>query len=261
MKRTSTAVFLGLFVVTGLLTSCSQDPYPPDKVFVAKKPAPRPLPVPPLVIDAPLVMEFEEGKAATYEVHASVPAPGQPVLSVSDLPTGATFSNDFKLTWNPPYGIVQDKDNPSAVTKSFPVTFKLFDSGNPLVIVQRKAVLLVHDMPQSFTLDTPVTSQMTEGQTFTQTIKVNSVDFPAGPFQVISPDLPKGATFLPDRRDPDAVHHHLHTGLPRRDTPGRLGWKGFLQEVSIHRHGIRGKKPAGIEDDLPGPFTIRGSTP
>ena len=57
----------------------------------------------------PGISEFEQGISRSIEVisHVSVPVPGVPVVSFSDLPSGATFDGK-SITWTPPCGEFPD---------------------------------------------------------------------------------------------------------------------------------------------------------
>ena len=227
------AVWVKTFFLILLLAGCSQDPYPKDKVFTPKKPETPPPPVPPLVLDVPSVMEFDEGKLGVYPVHASVPAPGSPVLSVSDLPEGAQFSvGEMKLSWNPPHAPA-DSTHPASAVRTYAVTFRLTDSRDEVTFIQKKAYLLVHNSPMTVTIDTDQASEMSEGQSFTQRVKINCPDSPKGPFKLFAQGLPTGASIEQDPSDVASFYvrykpdYRVVTVQDSRDT------KGFF-----HKHDV-----------------------
>jgi hypothetical protein len=182
---------LGLVCLVAL-GGCKSDPFTHTEPLSVEKPKePEHIPAP--VLDVPSVMEFVEGKPAEYPIRAVV-YKGSPVVTVSDLPAGATFdANNLKLSWTPSFTAANDPKDPLVVSRSYPVTILLRSSENSKSGVTRTVAFLAKDTARPMTIKLDPPKDIQEGQNYQQRLVVTSEDFPQGPFMVTSENLPQGA--------------------------------------------------------------------
>jgi hypothetical protein len=206
-------------VLLALVAGCKQNPLPTDGELLREKPPVKAPVLPPLLLEMPESVDFFEGKAGELEIKASVPAPGNPLVTIEGLPAGATYdAGTGKLTWTPDFLAANDERDPRAAEKAYPLRVFLRSSEDNLTYVQRPLVILVRDIPRKFNIEypkpaatpapTPVspfpvpvsptaptyTENLEEGQSIERSITVVSEDFPKGPFDLRAQGLPEGAS-------------------------------------------------------------------
>src|SRR5262249_33356129 len=113
------------------LSACQHDPYggkkPADGAPPQKHEKPDPLPGS-NSLQTPGTMNFIEGQKGEFVVRGLVKA-GNPVIQLSNLPTGVTYDQvTQKLTWTPDYAAANDPRDPAILIRVYPVKVSLFSS-------------------------------------------------------------------------------------------------------------------------------------
>lgn len=135
--------FLLLFISLGLAGCGKQLEFPKGNLLSVKPPKD----VNKYQLGYEEVMEFREGELAEYVIAAVVPD-DSPVVTVEGLPPSATFSEKtFRLTWTPAPGM--SKGTRDARFATYPIKIHLRGTLDPLIVVTRKAVLVVFESSKS----------------------------------------------------------------------------------------------------------------
>jgi hypothetical protein len=187
--------FAAVLVATALLVgACKQNPFSQDGKMTQREPAKAEPVFPPLVLDLPKSADALEGQKFEVAVKASVPKPGQPLLTWKGLPPGAVFNPEtMKLTWAPDYQAANDPENPNTALKKYVVDFELTSTENPVVVQRESMLIVVQDVPRELKINlpaVPVPQNLQEGVPFEQIIEVSSEDFPNTAFDLQIKNLP-----------------------------------------------------------------------
>jgi hypothetical protein len=207
---------LSSLVVLATLVGCKQNPLPTDGTLLKERPPVKQAVLPPLLLEMPETVEFFEGKPGEFEIKATVPTPGLPVVTIEGLPEAAIFdATTGKVTWTPGFQDANNERDPRSAEKAYPLRVFLRSSEDKLTYVQRPLVVLVRDIPRSFKVTYPkpagpvtpappvfpappvlpaVVETLEEGKTIEREIVVQSEDFPKGPFDLRAQGLPEGAS-------------------------------------------------------------------
>lgn len=192
-----------LTLVVAISTGCRQNPYPdgPGRFQVEEPKAPREV-LPPFGISVPGVLDFLEGEERKFKIEARVPT-GTPVITILNLPVGATFNGDTnEVVWTPTFLDANDENDPTVKMRTYPVTVELRSSEDPITSVTKDVILVVTDSPREFKFDSSNSQfNLREGFSFQQKVKIKSEDFPNGPFTLEVQNIPPGATVEVDPTD------------------------------------------------------------
>jgi len=268
-----------LVILTSILiVGCKQTPFP-EQGNVSVDPPKKGKEVTPLfVIRAEEVMTFEEGAESKHNIEVNVPEPGLPVVSVSGLPQGAQYSQEEgEIKWSPDFDAANDPSDSTVVTKSYPVEIFATSTIDNLTFVKKKIVLVVHDQPRVMNVSVNSKSVLTEGVQFAQRFKIESDDFPTGPFKVSAANLPIGATLSPVRNTSNEFelrfkpeYSMVQIRSPRQAIPidiVAIGPRGLNVTKSIEwtitdsRQTAIVSGPISITQDLDVNFTINAEDP
>lgn len=276
-QKNKTGIPSGLVLLAGfvfILSAC-QDPYPEDKVFGTKPPPPQEDTDTrkDYVLSLPVVMQLNEGEESTFAIHAMVPSPGVPVITVDGLPKGAQFDGaGSHLRWKPDYRAANDPKNPLIVQRSYPVRVRMSSSTNPKATITKKALFLVFDKRRKFDFKWP-SKKITfwEGRLGSLAIEINSIDFPIGPFQVVATGLPPGAIVRETNALPGTIHIDWQPHPETVSVKDQYSWRDsrYYRDVSpqIEVYDPRGNKvsnktewrvfDARIAPDISGPTRLK----
>ncbi len=119
-NRLNNLKILSAALMLGWILGCQNNPYE-DKPHVlppGEKPPPqqefKPQPIATYNLLVQDVMKFEEGVASTYQIVATVPAPGSPNLHWDNLPAGMVFDpNTSQISWTAPVDALKDPNFPN----------------------------------------------------------------------------------------------------------------------------------------------------
>lgn len=154
-------------ISAALVVGCQDNPYKGKPAIkpLEKEPSqqsqPTPVPPPPTVLpppppppDATLryslsisdVMVFTEGQESTYTVKGFVPAPGNAILTFTNLPTGMKYDqvNGF-VDWLPDYSAADDLLNPGSFRKVVTAQVQLKSDLDPLSVVTKEFVIIIEN--------------------------------------------------------------------------------------------------------------------
>ncbi len=189
---TSTRKLLPLSLCLSLLVlvSCKQDPYP-EGGEIRGTPTLTQEPLPELSMSVDDVIEFTEGRSRDYIVRATVKEPGKPIVSVDNLPVGATFDPEtMVLSWTPGYFDGNDSEDPSIKSQIYPIKIWLRSSEDTVRALRKTVNLVVYDVQRAIDIKPAHTQSVNEGETYTNTFTIDNADFPNGPFKVVLDSMP-----------------------------------------------------------------------
>jgi len=195
---------LVLGLVVGVV-GCSREPrFPTDgQIQVAPPTVQRDI-LPILGLDVPEIYSLIENEEGSFEISVNVPD-DQFTISVLDMPQGAIFDAKLlKFSWTPSYGVVaSDAGVGNERSKIIPIQFLLKSKTIEDLSVTKVTRLIVSNSPREIKLNfAPLGDGFTESVAGSQMFEVISEDFPQGPFEVGSSDLPEGASIVHDATDP-----------------------------------------------------------
>ncbi len=191
MKALKILALVMLVAVAG----CKQNPFPKEGEILNEKPVEKPPILPPLVLDIPDTIDFREGEANELVFKAKVPSPATPIVTITDLPDGATFdSTKMKIVWTPDFSAGNEPNDPTARFRTYTVSFTLRASTDVVTSVTRRALITVRDVPRDVIVNVPAGDRdLQEGKEFIEKISIESVDYPKGPFTLNLTNLPQAA--------------------------------------------------------------------
>ena len=128
-----------------------------------------------------------------YEYSARSPRGVEVKLDFSALPQGFIVDESaHRLSWTPGFEDANDPADPKVTSRTIPVLVKAWEIDRPEVILERRTVIWVTDTLREIKIPNINHWESYELKPFTQTIKVESVDFPEGPFVVSLDGAPAG---------------------------------------------------------------------
>lgn len=192
MISTRTRKLLPLCLLISLLglASCKQDPYP-ETGEIRETPTLTKPTLPDLAMSVDDVIEFVEGRKKDYIVRATVKDPGEAIVSVDNLPPGATFDpKTMVLSWTPGFFDGNDGEDPSIKSQIYPIKFWLRSSIDNVRALKKTVNLVVYDVQRPIDIVPAHSKSVDEGQTYSNTIRIDNADFPTGPFKVVLDSMP-----------------------------------------------------------------------
>lgn len=198
MKQQTSIKFLLLVILAFTsLTSCKQNPYPETGEIKGTQGQEQRKVEAPLAMSVDDVIEYREGRYKEYKVRVSVKDPGQPIVSIDNLPTGAEFdAANFILKWKPGFFDGNDSTDPSIKSRIFPVTIWLRSSLDSVRALKKIVNLVVYDTPQIIEVNTSSVTSVDEGKKFSNTFSVANADFPKGPFRIVTTGFPSNTEVI-----------------------------------------------------------------
>lgn len=172
------------------LAGCKQDPYPEGgEITGVETIIEQPLPELSMSVDD--VIELSEGRKLDYTIRATVKEPGQAIVAIEDLPTGATFDPEtFILSWTPGYFDGNDSEDPSIKSQIYPIEIWLRSSEDTVRALRKTVNLVVHDVQRDIAIVPAHTRSVKEGEKYSNTFTIDNADFPNGPFKVLLDGMP-----------------------------------------------------------------------
>lgn len=160
-------------ISAALVVGCQDNPYqgkpaikplekdPSQQGQPTPQPTPPPPPPPPAVmpppppppdatlrysLSIPDVMVFTEGKESTYTAKGFVPAPGNVILTFTNLPKGMKYDQvNGVLDWLPDYNAADDLLNPGSFRKVVTAQVQLKSDLDSLSVVTKEFVIIIEN--------------------------------------------------------------------------------------------------------------------
>ena len=182
--------FLILSSLFGVV-ACKQNPYPTTgEIRQTERQEQKPV-EPPLAMSVEDVIEYKEGRYREYKIRVSVKDGGTPIVTVENLPKGVEFDPaESLLKWRPDFFDGNDPADPTIKSRIYPITIWLRDGNDSVRALKKVVNLVVYDVPQIIEVKTANTTTVEEGKKFTNTFTIDNVDFPKGPFKVVTSGMP-----------------------------------------------------------------------
>lgn len=193
-------LFLSLIL---LVSGCEKDPYPGAKndeggLREGRRREQNP-PKIALSIVIPDKVNLQEGNKFVQKIRVEVPKPGKPIVAVDNLPDGAVFDPEaFTITWKPDYEAGNDLADPTIRVRRYNITVRLFttEAGRENESLVRELPIFVYDTPRNFEVIANEAEYITEGETLSYDFELKSEDYPQGPFNVFSSDIPANSKIV-----------------------------------------------------------------
>lgn len=220
--------------------SCKQNPYPAvGEIRTTERQEQKPV-EPPLAMSIEDVIEYKEGRYREYKVRVSVKDGGAPIVSVENLPPGMEFdAKEFLLKWRPGLFDGNDPADPTIKSRIYPITIWLRDGADPVRALKKTINLVVYDVPQIIEVNTSNVTTVDEGKKFSNTFTISNVDFPNGPFKVVTSDFPANTSIVKVNETtyrleftPD--HYHVN----RRKDGGSKTYQGKIIVTNPANHTV-----------------------
>lgn len=184
-------LFLSVILFSLSLTGCKQDPYPETGSYSVDPYVEGQEPLPALAISVSDKIEYREGRNLGIKIRVEVEEPGEPIVKIDGLPDGATFDpKTFMLNWKPTYFQGNDANDASIKARFYPITIWLRSSALPKEYLRKTVNLVVFDIPRDIKIGASRNSSVDENREFTETITITNLDYPQGPFKLLTKDLP-----------------------------------------------------------------------
>jgi hypothetical protein len=227
------------FILVSLF-SCKQNPYPVGGEISGTQ-AQEQIPVePPLAIAVEDVVEYKEGRYREYKVRASVKEPGVAVVSVDNLPKGAEFDpQTYLIKWKPGFFDGNDPADPGIKSRLYPITIWVRSSEDEVRALRKTINLVVYDVPQMIDINPSNVTSVTEGQKYSNIIKIDNADFPQGPFRVVTTDFPANTQLVKVNENTfrlDFTPDYFHVN--RRTEGGQKIYRGKIIVANPANHTI-----------------------
>jgi len=192
-------IFLGLGIVS--FSGCNQNPTPEGVVLTAT-PAAKVQRVAAVALNLQNSYNCTENLLCEFTIQAVVPAPGKPVVTVTNLPAGATFDPvGLKFSWKPGFDVV-DPSNGGGLVRIIPLEFQLKSDINSTYNTIQTVDLKVQNTPQNWSFQTDPKLTVDEGSELVQDVHISNPDYPKGPFNVTVEGAPAGVQVVSDSLDP-----------------------------------------------------------
>lgn len=195
-----TFLLLSLVIIT---VACEPNPYPEtgdgegDGTIRGEQRRETNPPVIAMSIDLPSKdPELYEGQQFVQKIRVAVPKPGKPIVEVEGLPVGAEFDAEkLTITWKPSFIAGNDPQDPTIKVRRYFITVRLFTTevGREAEARTRVLPLIVFDVPRKFEINAQDRKYVSEGETLTYDFDINNEDYPIGPFNIYSSDIPANA--------------------------------------------------------------------
>ncbi len=233
-------IVLGALITT--LTACKQNPFAGMDGEISGKKLKVTEPVPENVIDVEPTYYCEESKPCVIQIRTQVPDPGEPILRLNEYPPGATakdFVYDAKrktytLTWIPNFDFVEPAKTQQTI-RDYPLGLRLWSSEHSETIKTGETILRVKNTQQEWTVTPDGDKTVREGAVLTQTVTINSADYPNGPFDLFLQGEPAGTSVQQSLTDPkkftitykpDFTFVKISEGAPKGST-------GYYRDVVV----------------------------
>ena len=185
------------------LTGCKQNPYgdvssTPGQKVVTENPENNHQAPKVFSIEAPDVLECNESATCGTTILGHVPNPGNSIVQIKGLPSGATYdASTGAFSYTPDYDVVDVSKHPEQSMVNFPLTVTVRSSADSVNETSRIITLIVKNKMQPVDLEVSGSSDVDEGTTLEQTVEVKSADFPQGPFSLSAINAPVGTEVKP----------------------------------------------------------------
>ncbi|MGB0453842.1 MAG: hypothetical protein ACPGJV_09020 [Bacteriovoracaceae bacterium] len=148
------------------------------------------------------IMTFTEGTESRYKMRFTVPK-GNPVLRFENLPDGAFFDKaTSELVYTPKLDVTDSKK----VFSFRDITIWVSSSANPSIATTYAATIKVRNKRMetkiSFGTGNYDMISVNEGDKVSKKLKIESQEFPTGPFEVVIAGAPTNLDAKPDQNDP-----------------------------------------------------------
>lgn len=202
-------MWLGLGIAALALSACQQNPFKSFNGTITEKQIEQKVVYPDYVIATDDVAYCTEMQMCMVDIRPQVPSPGQAKMVASQLPPGATaadFAWDdqkkvYRLLWMPSNDIV-DPTKGTGITTNIPFEVWLWSTAQPGTIITKMIQINVKNKPRPWTISAQGVGEVKEGELLTQTITVNNLDYPKGPFQLAALNAPVGMKIEQDASNP-----------------------------------------------------------
>lgn len=236
-----------------LFVGCEQDPYPgatnDEGGLRGDRRREQNPPKIALAIVIPDKVNLQEGNKFVQKIKVEVQKPGKPIVEVDNLPDGAVFDpKELTITWQPDFNAGNDPADPTIRVRRYNITIRLFttEPGRENESLVRELPLFVYDTPRNFEVKARDEAYVVEGQTLSYDFEIKSEDYPQGPFNVFSSDIPANSKIekLSETRyrviyTPD--YHHVKLGHNATSCL-RPSWEN---NCFIYKGSITALNPAG----------------
>ncbi len=192
-------IILNLFIVLSIsafMTSCDKDPYPQDGNLrtIQNAATVEPTSALPLIISPEV--QISEGREMIEKIIVDVPPPGKPIVEVDNLPAGAIFDKEnLLIKWRPGFRDGNDPQDPTIKTRRYTIQVTLFtdETDRSGEGETKDMTVTVADVPQAFEIDSASYENVVEGDTLVYDFEIKNEDYPQGPFDIYSSDIPANA--------------------------------------------------------------------
>lgn len=242
-----------------VLISCEADPYPEltgDQDLRRRPRVDTEPPPPAMSASIPSVVYLKEGSKFKHSLRVSVPDPGQPLITVDDLPAGAVFDAETRtISWLPSFFDGNDLKDPTIRNRRYEITIWLRSTHlDPSETIKSKMILDVEDVPQAFNINARDSQSVREGGTLSYEFTISNLDYPQGPFSVFGDSLPNNSKIekINDTKyrivfTPDYHHVKLNNNTNPCDSWNKECFKYESQIVVTNPAGHQTKKDIEIE--------------
>ena len=180
-----------------LLAGCNQDPTLPTGSATA--PVRNIIVNPTWLIEGNDLIYMTEGQSGEAEYTGFVETPGKAVLKLEEAPPFLVWDEaNHKLRWSPNAGSGNDPDDVTALERVYNVKFVLSSDVQPQAVFEKEVKIIVRNVPQDTVLATdPMPTAFQEGALTNFKIQIANPDFPDGPFQIVTTNLPDDVVVSP----------------------------------------------------------------
>ena len=148
-------------------------------------------------------VSIEEGKRLEYKINFKLPEGLTEHIEVENLPSGAVFDkSSYIITWTPTFFDANDPKDPRVASMDYDFEVRLFTKDivtgeiSDNEAESRPVTITVIDVPKTFKIDSRDSVEVFEGNTLNHVFEINSFDFPDGPFEVSSNNMPPNTSII-----------------------------------------------------------------
>lgn len=246
----SSLLSLTIFAATLLFFGCKDNPYPSSGNYVdeAHRSPQEPTPMPPLTLFINSKIEFNEGRILEYPIKVFVKPPGKPIVTIDNLPAGAEFDDkNFIIKWRPSFTDGNDPNDPKIKSRLYTIKVWLRNSMDNVSQTSQVATLEVRDTPRPINISDSSIKSVYEGDTYSNIIKIDNLDYPNGPFKIVTNNFPPNAKLIKIDSNTYKIEFeldHYQVNLKKGETSKRID------------AGISVINPSNDMADLKIPFSI-----